>query len=179
MEHFPDRIDTITQLFIDEFGELPHHELNRKPTDHEWSIAQNIEHIIAINRSYMIVIKQARDGSLKRSWLSRFTWLAGLLGNFLFGAIQPDRKKKLKTIKIWNPSQSEIEKSVLERFQAHQEEFKELIRSVEQFLDSDTIIHSPISKHLVLPLGKTLDILITHEERHLNQAREAFQKLNP
>lgn len=177
MQPFLDQIDHITQQFRTEFGSLSYDELTLKPNDNEWSIAQNIEHLISINNSYFEVIRQAREGSLNRSWLSRFSWPAHFLGRLLFKAIQPDRKRKLKTLSAWNPSKDSIESGILDRFEEHQNEFKELIKSAESLMDSDVIIHSPISKHLVLPYDQTIDILITHEKRHLNQAREVHEKI--
>ena len=42
--NWTNRIDEITNSFNNEFGELTAEQLNWKPTEQVWSIAQNIEH---------------------------------------------------------------------------------------------------------------------------------------
>ena len=47
---------------------------------------------------------------------------------------------------------------------------KERIISAESFLHSGVIISSPANKNIVYKLEQAFEIIVTHEERHLNQA---------
>ena len=84
----------------------------------------------------------------------------------------------MKTFPIWEPSTSEISGDIIDRFSRHQEALKHLIESSEDLVAAGTVISSPANKHLVYKLETAFDIIIAHEQRHFEQAREVLAKLN-
>jgi hypothetical protein len=47
-------------------------------------------------------------------------------------------------------------------------------------VQAETVISSPANRFIVYKIGRAFDIIVAHEERHLNQAKEvkAFLKKN-
>ena len=172
--HWTKQIDEITNSFYYEFGELTVEQLNWKPTEHVWSIAQNIEHLIVLNETYYPTIKSIRGGYYKISFLAKSSFIVNFLGKIVLKAVQPHRRKKMKTFPIWEPSRSEITADILERFANHQSELKELIKNSEDLLAMETIISSPANKNIVYKLETAFDIIVTHEQRHFEQAKEVL-----
>lgn len=166
------RIDTITTLFNDHFESLSYDELNKKPDPETWSIAQNIEHLVLINNTYFTVFSEVKSGSLKLPFYGGIRFISSFFGNLILNAVEPERKKKGKTFGIWKPSSSQVPVEVLERFSKSQEELKQHILDLGKEIDNDVIVYTPVSKSIVLPLNTAIEIIVTHEMRHFNQAKE-------
>lgn len=169
-----DKIDTVTNNFLQEFETLNSEQLNLKPDSNTWSIAQNIDHLIVINESYFPIIQSIRNRTYKLPFIGRLGFLVNFLGKFILKSVQPDRKRKMKTFTMWEPSKSELADDILVRFQKHQTELKTLIDNCRDLLESGIIISSPVNKNIVYKLETAFDIIVTHEQRHFEQAREVL-----
>lgn len=177
MEKWIEQIDKTTQNFIESFNELSSAQINWKPNSESWSIAQNIDHLIIINKTYFPLINSLREGTYKSSFLSKFGFLVLFFGNTVLKNVQPDKKKKIKTFQIWEPSKSEIPQGIINRFKSHQTELKNLILNSKDLVAKGVIISSPVNKNIVYKLETAFEIIVTHEQRHFQQAREVYKLL--
>ncbi len=178
IEKLLSEIDKITENFIRSFGTLGIEQLNRKPDPQTWSIAQIIDHIIRTNESYYPVIDQIRNGQYKPPFISRMDFLVSFLGKVILKGVQPDRKRKVKTFQVWEPSNSSIPEGIIDRLKKHQAELKTLINNSSDLIRSKTIISSPANKNIVYKLETAFEIIVTHEGRHYNQALEVLAFFN-
>ncbi|MGK0384226.1 MAG: hypothetical protein ACJAVL_000963 [Bacteroidia bacterium] len=55
-------------------------------------------------------------------------------------------------------------------FKKQQEAIKKLISHNKYLLEKDIVIPSPANRYIVYKLRKALEIIVSHEERHLKQA---------
>ena len=172
IQNWINQIDRNTTEFQKAFGELSPDELNRKPNPNTWSIAQNIDHLIVINSSYFSIFKEMRDGNYELPFVAKIGFIVNLFGRLILNAVKPETKRKIKTLSKWEPSESEISPDILERFKKHQEELKQEIIDSKDLLSRNAIISSPANKYIVYHLKTAFDIIIAHEQRHLNQALE-------
>jgi len=177
MKNWSSQIDQITQYFTEAFSNLNAEQLNWKANPETWSIAQNIDHLIIINKSYFPIIDAIRNGTYSVSFLARFGFLVSFFEKSVLQAVQPDRKKKMKTFPIWQPTESEVSIDIMERFIDHQEQLKVLIEKSQDLVKSGTIISSPANKNIVYKLETAFDIIVAHEHRHFEQAREVYALL--
>ncbi len=139
-------IEKITDQFKIEFGTLSSEKLNWKPDAGKWSIAQNIDHIITVNETYFPLIASIRKGAYQLPWIAKIKPIVRFFGNFILKAVQPDRKKKVKTFKIWEPSTCDFPADIMQKFEGHQAKLKEVIEDSEDLIASNTIISSPANK---------------------------------
>ena len=167
-------IDKLTAAFKTEFGGLTEEALNWKPAPDRWSIAQNLDHLIRINESYFPVISNIRQHTYKLPWYASFSFVSRFFGNMLLKAVQPHNRKKTKTFGIWEPAKSSISGDILNRFEKHQTALKQLMEQSKDLLEQRAVISSPASKYFVYKLDTAFDILVAHEKRHLEQAREVL-----
>jgi hypothetical protein len=65
----------------------------------------------------------------------------------------------------------------MDRFAEHQREFIKRMKQLEPLIEKNVTIHSPAGKMIVYKLEKAFDIIVSHERRHLNQARELHSKI--
>ena len=165
-------IDKLTSSFKNNFDHLSNEQLNWQPNPSIWSIAQNMEHLIAVNKTYFPVLEQLRNGKYKPPFISKFGFVVSFLGKTVLNAVNPDRRKKMKTFPIWEPQTSETCKNILRRFENHQNELKQKIEEANEFIEKGIIICSPASRNIVYKLETAFDIIVTHEQRHLEQSKE-------
>jgi len=176
MTNLLQQIDSNTKLVQDLFGHLTDEQLNQTDGAH-WSIAQNIEHLILINSSYFPIIDQLNQKVYKRPFHGRIQFIVKFLGGFVKQSVEPSRQKKMKTFPVWEPKEATVLHDVIDQFTAHHQDLKRYIELAAPFIQNKTVIHSPASKVIVYELDTVFDIIIQHELRHIEQAKEQLQKI--
>ena len=71
---------------------------------------------------------------------------------------------------------SNVDENILDRFNSHQEKFKEEIRKSADLIDKQVVISSPANKWIVYKLETAFDIIILHEKRHLKQTQAILEQ---
>jgi hypothetical protein len=150
-------------------------QLNWKPNSTTWSIAQNLDHLIVVNETYYPVIASLKAGTYRTPFIAKIGFMVSFLGKTILKAVQPDRKKKMKTFPIWEPTTSNIIGDILNRFQNHQNELVQKIEGAKDLVGKGIVISSPANKNIVYKLETAFDIIVSHEQRHLEQAKEILQ----
>jgi hypothetical protein len=176
MTNLLQQIDSNTKLVQDLFGHLTDEQLNQTDGAH-WSIAQNIEHLILINASYFPIIDQLNQKVYKRPFHGRFQFIVKFLGGFVKQSVEPSRQKKMKTFPVWEPKEATVLHDIVDEFTAHHQDLKRYVELAAPFIQNKTVIHSPASKVIVYELDTVFDIIIQHELRHIEQAKEQLQRI--
>jgi hypothetical protein len=176
MKDWLSQLDQITEQFVTTFGALTAEQLNWQPAPQTWSIAQNIHHLIVVNESYYPALASLRSGTYKTPFIGKMGFMVSLLGKTILNSVKPDRKKKTKTFAIWQPTAMTSE-DILHQFEKHQSELKQQVASCENLIGKGAVISSPVNKNIVYKLETAFDIIVSHEERHLEQAKEVLQQL--
>lgn len=176
MKPLVDQLATITKKFTDTFGDLTETELNWKPADNKWSIAQNIQHIMLLNRSYFEKFDAIKQGNNKLPFISRLNFFVKRSGSIIKPYTDPARKTTGKTFDIWAPENTQFPKSIIADFDVHQQLFAKYLEELEVFFNRKTRIAYPGKLPLVFDLETACQLLVTHEERHFNQAKEVLDK---
>lgn len=82
----------------------------------------------------------------------------------------------MKTFRIWEPAVS-VSENILQQFEKHQNELKQQIALSEKLVESGAVISSPVNRNIVYKLETAFDIIVAHEQRHFEQAKEVLQQL--
>ena len=64
--------------------------------------------------------------------------------------------------------------NIMESFKEAQAQLLDFIESCRHLLEKNTIISSPANKNIVYSLENAFEIIISHEKRHFNQAKEVL-----
>ncbi|QYA24105.1 DinB family protein [Gramella sp. MT6] len=177
MNRWSGQIDKVTEDFLNSFTNLTEEELNWKPADEVWSIAENIDHLIKVNESYFPILAKLKKGDYRLPFIARFGFVVTFFGNMILKSVQPDRKKKMKTFSLWQPGTSHFSRDILHKFEDHQKQLKAEFLKVEDKIRENAVISSPINKNLVYKLETAFDIIVSHEKRHYLQANEVYELL--
>lgn len=167
-------VDEVTQSFRETFGSLDAEQLNRKPDPKSWSVGQIMDHLIVVNRTYDPILEQVWNGSYKKPFMARFSGYVRFMGRFILQGVQPSNRRKVKTFAIWQPAESNIPGDIPDRFAAQQEELKQKIERSASCINHGIVISSPANKNIVYSLETAFDIIVAHEKRHLQQAKETW-----
>ncbi len=171
------RLDAVTQKVESEFGQLSSEQLNWKLSADKWSIAEVLDHLNLVNASYEKILTDAKNGTLDMGFTGKIGFIVTFLGDMVYRSVEPTRANKMKTFPIWEPAQSNVSMGVLPEFKKHQNLIKKLITDNKQLLENDIVIPSPANRYIVYKLRKGIEMIVSHEERHLNQALEAVAAL--
>lgn len=175
LDEWLERIRQLSARFEQSFAGLSPEQLNAQPQPGAWSIAQVLDHLITTNETYFPVLDALRAGSYRAPWLARFRWITGFLGKIVLDAVNPDRRRRMKTFPVWEPSYSRLPDDILQRFLAHQNALINNLESARDLISREQVIASPANRNIIYTLPRAVEIIVTHEERHLNQALEVLE----
>lgn len=170
------RLDAVSKKVESEFGPLSSEQLNWKPSDEEWSIAEVLAHLIQLNNSYIPILASANKGEQDMGFTAKLDFLVRWLGNLVRDSVEPTRSKKMKTFPIWEPQQSDVSGQIVSLFIQQQRELKDRMSAHRNLLEKDIVIPSPANRYIVYKLSVAFELMVTHEERHLNQALEVLSR---
>lgn len=167
-----ERLEGISNEVDERFGDLGEGELNRRPSAGTWSIAEVLQHLIVYNESYYPAFEAILENRQKLPWHARIPMMPSMMGKLLLKLVKGSRKRKVKTFSTWEPDESEIPSDIVERFSSQQEELRAWFQKLTPYTDHGIIIPSPASRNFVYPLNTALELIVAHEARHLEQAKE-------
>lgn len=157
------------------FGTLSAEQLNWKPSETEWSVAQCFEHLIVTNELYFPNIRKVIEGTHRNNFFSKIPFGTDLIAFAMKNSLNPKQSRKMKTFKIFQPSESSVSGTIIEDFAANQRELRELALASQSFDVNRIKIAEPLSTALNLRLIDAFEILSMHGRRHLDQATRVKQ----
>ena len=163
-------IPSLTALFEKEFGNLNLIQLNWKPSPEQWSIGQCLDHIIVSNGKYLPLLKTIFEGKHKTTFWERNNPLCNYTGKQMIKTLGKNVIKKYKSPRLFFPSESNISQNIISDFKTRQAEIFSLFIELEKEKYSEYIITSPVASLITLKLHDLIELLIVHEERHIDQA---------
>ena len=172
IDHWIAEIDLVTEKFTGTFSDFTQEEMNFRPTEKVWSVAQNIEHIILLNSSYFGYFKEILNGTHSLPELENVETKTRESLIALKPFTDPRRIKRTDTWDMWQPAPGFIKKDFLPDFEQRQHDFKNHINDFEDLPLGETFIGYPGHLDLLFKLDDCIAFLIEHENRHWNQVVE-------
>lgn len=159
-----------------EFGGLTIEQLNWKPAEKEWSVAQCFDHLIVTHSLYFPMFERFAAGDTKMSFFEKASPLSGFFGRFLIKNLDPKNLKKMKTTGKASPSVSEIGGDIIRRFCDHQLEMIAALNKLPSDLDAtNQIVTSPLLGVITYSFDDALTFVPMHCERHFDQAKRVTE----
>jgi hypothetical protein len=152
------------------FQNLPENVLMRPAENNGWSILECIEHLNTYAAFYQPQIARTIE---KASGVDvSATFKHSFLGGYFIKSMDPDRsKKKYKALKIHKPVNIGNPNTVVPTFIQHLENMLIMLKQASnKNLGKNSIVTS-ISSWIKINPGDALQFLLTHNKRHLEQAK--------
>ena len=172
-----DRIDWVTSELEkasagvrDPFQGLSGEQLNWKPSDGGWSIAQCLEHLIKTNEEFYGEFAKLQSGTRKNTFWQNYSPFTGWGGRFLIKTVSEDSKKVKAPSKKIVPA-SDVQDDIVDRFSAH---IIDLVGKVKACSTADlkkTVVSSPFLSAFTYTLDDAYTVLVEHTKRHIRQAK--------
>jgi len=174
-----DKLSSLTSSLSEEvkaeFANLTAEQLNWRPKDKSWSIAQCLAHLNAYYRYYIPVF----NGKISNS---RFTkpgeyFSSSPLGTAVYRSVKLGKvknvKRKLKSRKEYNPlvNKALTTKNAVEEYLNHQVDFIEVLKASLKINMRKTKCPLSLRPVVKLNLGDAFIYMTYHNERHIEQAK--------
>lgn len=156
------------------FGALTAEQLNWKPAEKSWSIAQCLEHLILTNEQFYPEFDKLAAGTRKNSFWQNYSPLTGFFGRFLIRAVTEDSKKSKAPSKSVVPP-SDLPADIVSKFEAN---ISEVCGKVTACADADrrrVIVSSPFLALITYTMDDAYTVLVEHTKRHVRQAKRVMQ----
>jgi DinB superfamily len=151
---------------------LPDAVLNFKSRPDSWSVLECLEHLNRYARYYLPALAKAlAKAAAAPATEVRYSWL----GRKSLNIVRPDNGQQHKTVKHMNPTGSQLSRAVLTEFLQHQAELLALLTTAHAADLNRRAIPVEFFRLLKLRTGETLEFVVHHEQRHLQQALRTAQ----
>jgi len=152
------------------FQNLPEDQLLHPAENGGWCIAECLEHLNTYAEFYLPRIKKALDKAEVVDGTAAFRH--GFLGNYFINTMDPSQStKKYKAMKKHRPVTVSDPYTVVSRFIQYMEELLKIIQQSGTKNLMKTSIGTSISPLIKITIGDALQFVLTHNRRHLEQAR--------
>lgn len=181
IQQLKDQFLSETQSIINDFQKftgLTENQINWKPSQKSWSIAECVDHLIVTNNLYTKeiekqfyekkIIADCSKTEVKHKWLSKF----------IIKSVDPLNMKKVGTFPVFMPSSSNYSKDVFKRFFDLQNQLINLIKTSEGLNLNKYVMSSPAAKIIKENFCDVLEIIRLHDRRHFNQTEKLFYHPN-
>lgn len=169
------RLEELTRQIkqeVEAFRLLPEALLNQKQQAESWSVLECIEHL---NRYGNFYIPELTLRINHTKFKSPTPFKPGLLGNYFAESMLPKETiKKMKTFPSMNPNHSKLTTAVLDVFIQQQNTLLTLLEQARTVDLNKTKTSISITKWIKLKLGDTFRVVIYHNLRHIEQAKNTL-----
>lgn len=159
-----------TRQIINQAEKLKSYDLNTltwKENEISWSVLECLEHLNLYGDFYLPQMESKIKNSSTKTDIE---FKSGILGNYFAKSMLPKEKlNKMKTFKDKNPLNSNLNKTVIDRFITQQIKLLDLLNQSRNVSLNKVKIQTSISSLIKLNLGDTFQFLINHIIRHLKQ----------
>lgn len=171
LEHVIVMLQQVETRANDSFAMLTEQQLNWKPNDESWSIAECLDHLIVTNEKYLQVFEAVKNGSNQKNFWMNLPFYSKICGNLILKSVDPDNLTKIRTFGVFMPRYSNYAKQIVCDFEDSQNKLIESIKELDKFNHDKVKIASPVNAKMVFTLKDACNIIWKHSVRHLNQAK--------
>jgi hypothetical protein len=159
---------------ISVFQNLSEDRLLQPADNGGWSIAECLEHLNTYAVFYLPRIKKALAKAPAIDGTAAFRH--GFLGNYFINTMDPSQNtKKYKAMKKHRPVVITDPYPVVSRFIQYMEELLEMLQQAGNKNLMKTSVSTSISPLIKITVGDALQFMLTHNHRHLEQARQILE----
>lgn len=152
-------------------------QLTAKENADSWSIGQCLDHLIVSNSKYFPVLESLKSPKFRMSFWERNNPFTKSTGQQMLKNLGPIVTKKYKAPKIFLPSKNSSKPTVVNDFLEHQKKMISIIEKITPEQYSKCTITSPVAGLITLKVSDAIQILIAHEQRHLEQMKRILKSI--
>jgi hypothetical protein len=152
------------------FGVLTVRQLNWRPDERRWSVAQCFEHLLTANRLMLRAAREALANPPRTVW-QRLPVLPGLFGRVMIRSLTPTATRKLAAPAKARPTTSDLSAGIIDSFVGQHREAAEWAQTVDEHQAARAIMISPFVRFITYSVLDGCRLVVAHDRRHFEQAR--------
>ena len=164
-------LDEIARESQAAFGGLNSRQLNWRPDETRWGVAQCFEHLLTSNRLMLQSAHAALDESRPRTIWQRLPVLPGMFGRLMIRSLTPTATRKLSAPSAARPAFSGLPDDIVRRFADQQREAAGWMATLGDARAERTIMASPFIRVITYSVLDACRLMVAHDRRHMEQAR--------
>jgi hypothetical protein len=157
------------------FAGLNAQQLNWRPDEQRWSMAQCFEHLLTSNDLMFRGAQAALDATAPGSVWRRLPGWPGFAGRALIRSQSPQATRKYVAPPSSRPAVSASDADVVQRFLQQLRSAAERAATLDEGLAARTIMTSPFLRVITYSVLDGWRLLVAHARRHVEQARRVMQ----
>ncbi|MBX2976067.1 MAG: DinB family protein [Ignavibacteriaceae bacterium] len=165
------------KIHFHQIQSLTPNQLNWKPSDAEWSIAECLQHLFTTNEYYLNLFQTLKVNSSELV-SDEYEFKHRFIGKYILDGVKPNNSRKIKTSKNFNPSFSSVQKEILVKLTSQTEKIFSSVTNLKNINFMTTSIRSPFLKIIKYNLGDTFLIVFYHMLRHFGQIDRVQKNTN-
>lgn len=155
------------------FGPLTVEQLNWKPAEKSWSIAQCLDHLILTNEQFYPEFEKLASGARQNTLWQNYSPFTGFFGRFLIRAVTEDSKKAKAPSKSIVPP-SALPADIVALFEKSIAEVSQRVTACAGADRVKTVVSSPFLAIMTYRLDDAYTVLVEHTKRHIRQAKRVM-----
>ena len=167
----------VSRDFSEAFGTLTESQLNWKPDEKRWSIAQCIEHLIHTNELYLVSIQQLAEGTYRPTLWERISPFSSLWTRLFRYSMQEKARTRVPAPAAFRPHLSAIDPGVIPDLVHQQAVLMQAVRNTDHLSHQRTTLASPVTGWVTFRLNGLIQMLLSHEKRHFHQAQAVKEQM--
>jgi hypothetical protein len=152
--------------------ELNEEQLNWRPDERSWSIAQCLDHLNVTNRVYIAPMLPKIEQARKAGSAWRGPIRSGFVGRWFLGHLEPPPKPRIPAPRNVVPASRKGRDELIEDWRRTQGELIAVLHEAAGIDVNATRFVNPFFSLLRFRVGTGLQIIAAHERRHLWQAQQ-------
>jgi hypothetical protein len=172
LEIYLEQIRYIRQDVAALVANLADDQFTWRPTPDRWSIGECFEHLNLTAAAYVPVIDAAIADARARNLRSQGPFVYPMLDRFFVASNEPPPRRRFRAFKPYRPPQRLARDAVMNAFSGWQDRLSERIHGADGLDLRRARRRSPILPLVKMSLGTMFALVLTHERRHIWQARQ-------
>lgn len=156
------------------FGRLTVRQLNWRPNDTRWSVAQCFQHLLTGDD---LMIRSAKDAleNPRRSVWQRVPLLPAAFGWAMIRSQAPEATRKYTAPTKARPTASDLAGDIIPRFVDQHRAAADWLGTLDERETARTVMVSPFVRVITYSVLDGFRLLFAHDRRHFEQARRVTQ----
>ena len=164
-------LDDIARETQATFGGFDGRQLNWRPDEARWSVAQCFEHLLTANRLMLRAAEDALNDARPRTLWQRLPVLPVILGRMLIRSQAPTSVRKFTAPPKAQPARSDIAADIIQRFVEQHRDAVAWVQALDGGDAARAIMTSPFIRVVTYSVLDGWRLMVAHDRRHFEQAR--------
>lgn len=170
LERLAGEIEAVSTRATTLCGGLNEDQLVWRPTEEQWSIAENLIHLKVTAHTFLPAADYAIERAKRRQLFSQGPFKLGLIGRLLVWYVEPPPHIRLPAPKVLRPVLKGGAKDALSEFLDAQRLMKQRLESANGLDLRKAKVISPLASYIRMSLLAFFAVYTGHGRRHLWQA---------